>query len=359
MNNDYLLLDPRPLEAFKDQTFSGYKKSDVYKALFKSIETSKIEDACFWMVECISSGYCQDVFEKCLVHASKLIHVNSPNLPMFLLLRYKTFLNSMNHIPVKERSKLIHLRNTQDVRNNMIDVVVTLAMAPKSKRYDKLPKVDVKTDFQFQRIQDMMNATMQVLPSHTMKFTDPDELRIIMNEIFFNLKNSNGGYDRVCYWIGWLVQWEKRNKAQKHTFEIEERPINDVASKHCKDMIWLVWELVFEEAKLRDEHVQKPIQSLFQIFRQDYTCGKRTARLPYLYHSVGYLTLPVNYQVKARPRRDIFIQTQCNVNLWFRAKKPHEVKTYVAPPKPIKKPTGALKEIMESRMNDLQELDRI
>ena len=29
-----------------------------------------------------------------------------------------------------------------------------------------------------------MNATMQTLPSHIIKFTDPEELRIIMNEFF-------------------------------------------------------------------------------------------------------------------------------------------------------------------------------
>ena len=357
MNSEYLLIDPRPLEAFKDKTFSGFKKLDVYKALFKSIETSKIEDACYWMTECVCSGYCQDVLEKCMIHASKVIHVNSPNLPVFLVRRYKTLLGSMNHIPKKEREALIHLRNTQEVRNNLIDVAVTLAMAPKNKRYDALPKVDPKTDFQFLKIKEMMNATMQVLPSHIMKFTDPDELRIIMNEILFNLKNSNGGYEKVCYWIGWLIQWEKRNKSMKYAYEIEERPIQHVNPKYCKDVIWLLWELVFEEVKIRETTLQKPIQSLYQLFRESYTTGKRSARLPYLYHSVGYLTLPVNYTVRIRPRHDIFIQTQCNVNLLFKGKKANEVQSYSAPPKPPKKVSGAEKEIMESRMRELEGLE--
>ena len=83
MNPEYILIDPRPLEAFKDSTFSNFKKLEVYKALFKSIDTCKIEDACYWMTECVCSGYCQDVLEKCMIHASKVIHVNSPNLPVF------------------------------------------------------------------------------------------------------------------------------------------------------------------------------------------------------------------------------------------------------------------------------------
>ena len=101
MNSEYLLLDPRPLEAFKDKSFSEFKKLEVYKALLKSIETGKVEEACYWMVECICSGYAQDILEKCMIHASKIIHINSPHLPIFLLRRYKTFLNSMNDIPKK------------------------------------------------------------------------------------------------------------------------------------------------------------------------------------------------------------------------------------------------------------------
>ena len=356
MNSEYLILDPRPLEAFRDKTFSGFKKKEVYKALLKSIDTGKVEEACYWVTECICSGYCRDVLEKCLIHASKVIHINSPSLPMLLLRKYRGLMNAINDIPSKEKHRLIHLRNTQEVRNNMIDVVVTLSTAPKTKRYDVLPKVDGKTDFQFAKIKEKMNATMHLLPGNVIKFTDPEELRIIMNEIFFNLKNSNGGYEKVCYWIEWLVQWEKRNKSRKQTYEIEERPIQGVDPKHCKDVIWLVWELVFEECGIRSGPVVQPIQSLFQLFRENYTCGKRHARLPYLYHSIGYLTLPVNYKIPVRPRHDIFIMTQCNVNIWFKGKKSQEVQTYVEPPKPPKKLKGAEKEIVESRMKELADL---
>ena len=43
MNSDYCIIDPRPLEAFKDKTFSDFKKRDVINKLFKCIEESKIE----------------------------------------------------------------------------------------------------------------------------------------------------------------------------------------------------------------------------------------------------------------------------------------------------------------------------
>ena len=143
-----------------------------------------------------------------------------------------------------------------------------------------------------------MNATMQVLPSHIIKFTDPEELRVIMNELFFNLKNNLGGYERSCYWVAWLIQWEKINKKKKQAFEIEERPIKGLNKKLCRDLIWLVWSVIFEEANLRDDNIKKQIQALFLLYKHNFTSGKRNVRLPYVYHAIGYLTLPIKFNIK-------------------------------------------------------------
>ena len=45
MNKQYIIEDTRFLESFKDKSFSGFKKTDVIKALYKSIETGKVENA--------------------------------------------------------------------------------------------------------------------------------------------------------------------------------------------------------------------------------------------------------------------------------------------------------------------------
>jgi len=357
MNSEYLITDPRPSECFKDKTFSGFKKSEVYKSLFKSIDSGKIEDTCFWITECIVSGYATALIEKLCIHSAKVIHINNPLLPEFLWRRYLTFHKSTDHILRKEKDKLIHIRNTQSVRNNLMDVAVTLALSPKTKRYDKLPKVDIQRDFEFSVIQQKMNATMQLLPQGIIRFTDPEELRIIMNEIFFNLKNANGGYDKVCYWIQWLLQWEKRTKSQKRKFEIETREITGLNPKYGKDMIWLVWEIIFQETNLRDELLKRQIRSLYLLFQYEYTSGKRNARMPYLYQCVGYLTLPLKVNIPIRKNMDVFIQSQCKINQLFKHTRKHEVLNYIAPPKPEKKLKGLEKEIIESRMRDLQDLD--
>jgi len=357
MNQEYIIIDPRPLEAFKDKTFSGFKKREVLNTLMKCIEKGLIEPACYWVTECIVSGYCQELFEKLIVYNSKIIHINNPRLPEFLWRRYDCFLSSFNHINKKKKDQLIHLRNTQSVRNCLFDIITTMTLSSKAKRFDKYPKINELIDFQFNVIQSKLTATMQLLPSHIIKFTDPEELRIIMNEFLFHLKNVNGGYDQACYWVTWLVQWEKKNKKQKIKFEIEARDINEVNPKYCKDCIWLLWEIIFVETNLREDSIKKQIQSLYRFFRHDYTSGKRNTRLPLIYHAIGYLTLPIQFNIPIRKDHNIFLQTQCNINLMFKGKKGNEVKEYISPPKPIKKIVGHGKEINLSKINTLMDLD--
>jgi len=358
MNKEFIIIDPRPLEAFKDKTFSDFKKRDVINKFFKSIEEGKVEEGCYWATECICSGYSIELTEKMILISSKINHINNPKLPEYLWRRYTTFLSSYNHIGKKEKDKLIHLRNTQSVRNLIFDLVITISQSPRSKRYDKYPKV-TDNDFQYSTIQSNLIATMQILPSHLLRFTDPEELRIIMNEFLFHLKNALGGYEKSCYWVVWLVQWEKINKKKKIKFEIESREISEVDPKYCKDCIWLLWEIIFYECQERSEDIKLQVQSLYRLFRHNFTSGKRGNRLPLLYNAIGYLTMPINFAEPIRVDNNILIQTQCNVNFMFKAKKNNEVTNYIPVKQKIKKMIGSEKEIALSKFNTLIDIDEM
>ena len=355
MDSEYLIIDPRPLECFKEKTFSGFKKKDIIKELLKTIENKQVESACFWITECIISGYTQEIFEKIINLSSKIVHINNPNLPSFLLNRLNCFLNSISGI---DKNQLIHIRNTLSVRNCLFDVVVTIALSEKTKQFSKHPKLK-DDDFYFNTIKKKLNATMQILPSHIIKFTDPEELRIIMNEFFFNLKNKLGGYENACYWVSWLLEWEKINKKKKLKFEIEDRNIKGVNQKYSKDLIWLVWSVIFEEGNLRDNNTKREIQSLFILFKNNYTNGKRKSRIPIIYHAIGYLTLPIKFNRPARSNLDLYIQTQCNINRMFQNCKKYEIKEYNEE-KPIQGKTNAVKnEITSSNLDRIKEIDEI
>ena len=357
--DDSIITDPRPLEAFKEKSFSDFKKREVYSVLFKSIEIRKIENACYWITECIVSGYTLDIVEKLLIFSSKTIHINSPQLPIYLYRKYAIFLQSIDHLNKKEKHKHIHLRNTDTIRNYLFDLVVILCLSPKNKRYDKYPKINPDLDFQFSTIKNKMNATMQVLPSSIIRFTDPEELRIILNELFFNLKNKLGGYEKSSYWISWILQWEKKNKKDKKCFEIEERKILNVNPKYCKDVIWILWEVILEETKIRNDTIQNQIFSLYNLFKTNYTNGKKNSRIPFLYHSIGYLTLPIkmNIPMIKDDEYHLLLQSCCNCNTMFKNKKEKEVKDYKPPPPKPKKNVGADFEISKDKSDIFNVID--
>ena len=76
MDPQFIIEDTRHLEDFKDKSFAGFKKTDVLKTLFKSIESGKVENACHWTTECMISGYCMELIDKVIAQSSKLIHIN-------------------------------------------------------------------------------------------------------------------------------------------------------------------------------------------------------------------------------------------------------------------------------------------
>ena len=79
------------------------------------------------------------------------------------------------------------------------------------------------------------------------------------------------------------------------------------------------------------------------------TCTR--LKIPLIYHAIGYLTFPIQFNISVRKDHNIFLQTQCNINLMFKGKKGNEVKEYIPPPKPVKKLVGYEKEINLSKIN--------
>ena len=179
---------------------------------------------------------------------------------------------------------------------------------------------------------------MNILPDHIIHFNDPDELRIIINEIFTMLKNFEFGYDKCIYWIQWIFEWESLHKKQKKSFNIDIRNIDNISDKLKCNVVWILWETILEEMKIRnDENITNQILSLYNLFKYNYTLGKKIQRLSLIYHSIGYLTHKINFNLPIRNDYQIFIQSQSNVNQLFYSKKMFEQKNPQLPPKKEKK----------------------
>ena len=82
----FYINDLRKLTDFKKHTFLGYQKSDVLAALQKSILEQKLEEACHWGVELMTSGNLMDCWDRLILINSKLINYANPNLSFYLWL---------------------------------------------------------------------------------------------------------------------------------------------------------------------------------------------------------------------------------------------------------------------------------
>ena len=326
MDEKYEINDTRSYLDFKEKTFSGYKKTDVINTVFKCIEAKKVEAACHWTTECIISGYINILMEKLIIYTSKVIHINNPCIPKYIYNKYMIYNNQLGRLDKKSKDRFILLRNSQMIRNLFFDIVSTLCTSLKTKRYDKYSKIDVLEDFKDENIKKRLCARMNVLPDSILRFNDPPEIRIILNEICTMCKNKQFGYERCCFWILWLLKWESQHKKKKIPWNIEYRDIEEVDKKYRCNIIRIIWEIIHEELRTRDKYIKEQIEYLYKLFTYNYTNGKRNQRLPIVFHSIGYLTHDINYSLPLRNNFQLFLQVQCNVNKMFQIKKQQEIK---------------------------------
>tara|TARA_B100000575_G_scaffold264844_1_gene240951 strand:- start:393 stop:1484 length:1092 start_codon:yes stop_codon:yes gene_type:complete len=360
MDENYQIIDTRSVDAFKKKTFSGFKKNDIILAVLKSIESKKVENACHWTTECILSGYSLLLWEKLLNFSGKIIHINNPKLPYYLFRKNQIFMNQMNRLHTTSKDRFLLLRNSQMIRNLFFDVVSTLSTSSKTKRYDKYPKIDDKEDFNFTNIQKRLCANMNILPAHIIHFNDPEELRIISNELFTLLKNKQFGYDKCCYWILWLFRYEGLHKKKKTPWLIDERNVENIPKKYRGNVVWVLWEIIFEELNLRNnKQITKQITALYELFKSNYTIGKRKARLPLIFNAIGYLTHNVSFKIPIRNDYCLFIQVQSNVNKMFAMKKKNEIKNETTFVKPAPKKENIQVELVQDKIGIFNEIDKI
>lgn len=360
MDEKYLICDTRDHSKFKELTFSGFKKTQVINAVLKDIEAKKIESACHWTTECLISGYGNILWEKLLIFSSKVIHINNPQIPQYLYNKNFIYKNQLKRLDDKNKDKFLLLRNSQMIRNLFFDVVTTLTTSLKTKRYDKYSKLDISEDFKYENMKKRLCGEMIIIPDNIMRFNDPEEIKVILNEIFIMSKNKQFGYDRCCFWILWLIKWEKQHKKKKINWTIEYREIKEVDEKYRSNIIWIIWDIINEELKSREENIKNQVKYLYKLFTNEYTHGKRNVRLPIVFHAVGYLTHDINFRIPLRNNYKLFIEVQCNVNKMFASKKINEKIEEIKDNKKEKsKKSNNDIEIIRDKISIFNELDNI
>lgn len=357
MDDKFIIIDNRLNDKFNKITFSGYKKTDVFNALFKSIDTNKLENAYNWTTELICSGYIEELWGKLIIYSCNVININNPTLFYFLYKKNILFYNIFDNIKNK-----IELRNEQIIRNLFFCIVNILTLSSKTKRYDKYPKL-TDNDFDYNIFTNRLYAEMHILPDNFIHYNEPEELKIFFNEIYTHLKNNENGYNKCIYWIFWLIEWEKRNKKINNIdWQIDCRNI-DVKDKCKSDLVWLIWELIMLEIKDKNKLIKRQIMSLFELYKYNFSNGKRNKRLPYIYCAISFICNNINDNIELLNNKNIFIESQINNNKMFQSKKIYENNDIENFKKPIldnkKIKDNAEKEICLDKLSLFNDIDGI
>ena len=276
--------DLRLANEFKGITFSNFKNTDVKKELLKNLLEEKIEPSCYWSAEMICSGHYGDLWDTIILFYTKYIHLGNPKLAIYLDMRIETFKEIVNN---GYNTNELQLRNNPKIRKLFCEIMCILCLAKRRHSYDSIKIKD--EDYDMTKMTEKMKANHLKYGEDIFKEEDPKELFISINEMAYNVSKESQNIMNGCYWMEWMIEFEKRAKRKKEKIECERRAKIKVDSKFQKEVVWVIWDIIINESKERSKMIQKIIQSLLSMFCLKYVSSVVSKRKFILYFAITLL----------------------------------------------------------------------
>lgn len=317
--NDNEINDVREERAFKGISFSEFKKTDVKKELINNLYKSKIEPACYWSAELICAGHYNDLWDIIIHFYTKHIHIGNVKLVTYLELRINNFKEIVNN-GYKEQE--LRLRNNEKMRVLFCEIMCILCESTRHHSYDEV-KVK-RCDFDLTQMTERFNAPNIKHAEEIFLKDDPKELFIPCNELAFNLSEEGKNCIASCYWIEWIMEFENICKQKKEKIKCERRVFAKVDSKFQMDIIWIIWDILLNEAYKRSNLIQRITNSALNIFCLKYKTGYHRKRKMLFYFIVSILTKPfsINEEI-VKDKKKIIVITK-NIDKIYKQIKKNE-----------------------------------
>lgn len=305
---DYRIIDNRSIKDFSKKTLGNYLIKDVLIVFNKSLMSCKIEESCNWGMELLISGAYDKFWDKIFSIFLKNININNPILPIFIYKRYCKFLNYYSKFENK-----LELRNNQVIRNLICEVCVVICSSLKLKplSFSKL----TNNDFNLNYLTSKMKADKETYIKDKLKFGDPNEMKIIMNEFNFNLNTKN--YELCNYWLSWALEFEKRNTKKNKMYICGMREIDNIDDKYKNDLCWFIWEIILKESFKLSSDKSENIQALYKLYKYDFKPTQKSKKNYYFLYAIKYFTDIFNVDKQIIPNINVLIQACSNINYIF------------------------------------------
>jgi len=305
---DYRINDNRSMKDFSKKTLSSYLLKDVLSIFGKCLLTCKIEDSCNWAIELLVSGQYDKFWDKIFSLFLKNININNPVLPIFIYKRYCKFLDYY----IKFENKL-ELRNNQVIRNMFCEICVVICNSLKLKPlgFSKITQNDFNLNF----LGSKMKADRETYVSNKLKFGDPTEMKIIMNEFNYCLNTKN--YELCNYWISWALEFEKKNTKKNKLYVCGLREIDNIDNKYKNDLCWFIWEIILKESLKLPNNISENIQALYKLYKYDFKPSQKGRKSYYFLYAIKYFTDIYNVDKQIIPNLSVIVQACSNINYIF------------------------------------------
>lgn len=250
---------------FKNITFSKFQKSQAKIELINTIYNCKIENACYWCAEFICAGHFLDLWDIIIIYFCKYIHSGNPKLPIYLSMRYNSFLTILNN---GYSTNLMMMRNNKKIRKLFAEIICILSFSVKKHNYQQV-KLNKNEEFDLTNISSRFKAPNIHYIDNILKDDDPKELLIPLNELIFNLENKN--IIDTCYWFEWILEYENICKKKKKKCLCQGRTYAPNGNQN--DIIWILWDTIFYYSNIENNKnkeniniINKIVKSLYELF---------------------------------------------------------------------------------------------
>lgn len=312
--------DKRIQKEFTGISFSKFKKTEVKKQLIKSILDGRVEPSNYWCCELLCAGHFLDIWEIILTVSSRYIHYGNPKIPIYLDIRFQNFKEILVNGYIGNEIKL---RNHSKIRSLFAEIISILCFSHKKHSYDVI-KIK-KEDFNMTELNFRLKADSLQYIEPIFQTNDPKELFIAGNELAFCLTKTQKLSNEACYWIEWIIEYETICKKKKEICQCERRSYIPVNEKKQMDIVWIIWDIILQEANKRELIVLKIIKSLINLFCIHYTNGVKKRRRFILYFAVSILTEQINYSIKINEKTELVEKIVEKIDSIYKQVKQNEI----------------------------------
>lgn len=302
-SNNLYINDLRNINKFKKTLFSGYEKKKVLSMLDKKLLEGKIESSCYLSYELLVSGYLKLLWDK----IQNIIYKNIKNPSLIKWIYYKN--KDIERLINKYKKTIIHLRNSQYVRNIITEALLLICQSTKKEKIELLkykPKKD--KDFEINKFYSLLKHKNNYIIKDITGPNDKKEVCYVVNEIAHNLLNKN--IQLSMYWIEWLIEWEKQNIKKFKKFEIQSRDIKGIPTIYQTNLIWIIWCVILyiknmSISKLNafygDKNYNKLMETLdyiWMLYLYEWKPSLRNKKQILIYLYINYLLNPQDLTIQ-------------------------------------------------------------